>query len=153
MPDYEFIGKSRLARGSSFPLKRSTLDAFLDDRSLNGVTGVAYCGPSDEHRVLCADYRGSRKSGASHSLTLWVNAVPSAICHHVAQMIETEGLEKLADWIIQFTDRSKLSNQMDHRFEIYYDDVTDDGSCRIDVCVDAPRKQWRLPRFRAKVRP
>ncbi len=153
MPDYEFIGKLRLRREFSFPLKRSTLDAFLDDRGISAVTAVAYCGPSDDRRVLCADYHGPRKNGMSHSLNLWVNAVPSAIRHHVAQVIEKDLLAKLGAWIIQFTDRSKTSNQMDHRFEIYYDDVTDDGVCRLEVRVDVPRKQWRLPRFRAKVRP
>ena len=89
----------------------------------------------------------------SHTLNLWVNAVPSAIRHCVAQRIENELLSELMDWIDRLTDRSKLSNQMDHRFEIYYYDVTDDGACRLDVQVDKPRKQQHSPRFRAKVRP
>ncbi len=153
MPNYEFIGKSQLSRGFSFPLKRSTLDAFLDERGISAVTGVAYCDPSDDHQVLCADYHGPRKRGMSHTLNLWVNAVPSAIRQDVAHRIENELLSTLSNWIIQFADRSKSVSQSDHRFEIHYDDVTDDGVCRLDVRVDVPRKQWRLPRFRAKVRP
>jgi hypothetical protein len=155
MSDYEFIGKSRLSRGFSFPLKRSTLDAFLDHRQVQAVTGVAYCGPSDDRRVLSADYRywGPRDRGMSHSLILWLNAVPSAIRHYITKRIQEQVLPQLADWIRQFTDASKLASQLDHRFEIYYDKVSDDGSCHLDVRVDAPRKQRRLPRYRAKVRP
>ena len=89
----------------------------------------------------------------SHSLNLWVNAVPSAIRQNVAHQLENELLAELSSWIIQFADQSKPVSQMDHRFEIYYDNVTVDGICRLDVRVDVPRKRWRLPRFRAKVRP
>ena len=153
MPDYEFIGKSRLACGLSFPLKRSALDAYLDDRGITTVTGVGYCGPSDDSRVLSADYRGPLQRGMRHSLNLWLNAVPSSICHHITQVIEQELLSRLADWIIQLTDQSILCNQMDHRFEIYYDDVNEEGGCQLDVRLGVPPKQWRLPRFRAKVRP
>ena len=153
MPDYEFIGKSRLARGFSFPLKRAALDASLDDRGVTTVTGVAYCGPSDDRCILSADYRGPRKRGMPHSLNLWLNAVPSSNCHHVAQTIERELLARLADWIIELTNQSAPYNQMDHRFEIYYNDVNEEGVCQLDVRVDIPRKQRRLPRFRAKVRP
>lgn len=153
MPDYEFMGRSRLPRGLRFRLKRSTVDAFLDERGIGAVTAVAYCGPSDDRQVLCADYHGPGKSGMSHSLTLCVNPVPSPIRHHVAQVIENDLLVELETWISQFTDRSKTFNQMHHRLEIYYDDVTDDGDCRLFVRVDVLRKLWRLPRFRAKVRP
>jgi hypothetical protein len=155
MPDYEFIGKSQLSRGFSFPLKRSTLDAFLDHRQVRAVTGVAYCGPSDDRRVLCADYRywGPQDSGVSHSLILWVNAVPSALRYYIANQIQEQVLPRLADWMQQFTDASKLASQLEHRFELYYDEVSDDGSCRLNVRVDTPRKQRRLPKYRAKVRP
>ena len=94
-----------------------------------------------------------RSRAMSHSLTLWVNAVPSAIRQNVAHRLENELLVELSNWIIQFADQSKPVSQMDHRFEIYYDDVTVDGACRLDVRVDVPRKRRRLPRFRAKVRP
>jgi hypothetical protein len=153
MPEYEFIGKSRLTRGFSFPLKRSVLDAHLNDCGIKSVTGVAYCGPADDHRVLGADYHGPRNRRMVHTLNIWVNAVPSAIRHHVAQRLEKELLAKLVDWINRLGDPSKLSNQMDHRFEIYYGDMTEDGKCMLDVRVDAPRNQWQSPRFRAKVRP
>ena len=86
-------------------------------------------------------------------MNLCVNAVPSAIRHHVAERIDEELLAKLENWILQFADQSKLASQIDHRFEIYYGDVLDGGTCHLDVQVDAPRKQWRLPRFRGKVRP
>lgn len=133
MPEYEFIGKSRLPRGFSFPLKRSALDAYLRDWDVNSVTGVAYCGPSDDHRVLGADYHGPRRCGMAHTLNVWVNAVPSAIRHHVAQKLEKDLLAKLADWITRLGDPSILSNQMDHRFEIYYGEMTDDGKCVLDL--------------------
>lgn len=141
MPDYEFLGKSRLPGDFSYPLKRSALDTFLDARGITLVTMVAYCPPSADARVLNADYRGPRRRGMSHSLSLWVYAVPSRIRYHIAQMFETELLGKLTDWVLQFTDQTSLVSQLDHRFEIYYDGVTEDGACRLDVLVDVPRNQ------------
>jgi len=117
------------------------------------VTTLAYCGPSDVHRVLSADYRGPRKRVQPHSLSLSLNAVPSSICHHIVQTFEQDLLARLADWIIQLTDQKTLNSQMDHRFELFYDAVTEEGRCQLVVRVDDPRKQWRLPRFRGKVRP
>lgn len=152
MPDYEFIGKSQLSRGFSFPLKRSVLDAFLDERQVDAITCVAYCGPSTGHRVFCADYRGPQVRGDGHSLTLWVNAVPSGIRKYVSQRIEQEMLADLVDWILLFRDESQLASQMDHRFEVYYAEVSESGECELEVRIDEPREQWRLPRYRGKLR-
>ena len=80
----------------------------------------------------------------SHSLNLWVYAVPSAIRRHVTQMLEKERLARLSHWILRFSDQSRLSSQIDHRFEIHYDDVADDDTCRLHVRLDVPRKSCPL---------
>jgi hypothetical protein len=135
------MGTARLSRGFSYPLKRSTLYTFLDDGQIQGVTGVAYCGPSDDRCVLSADYRWPRNRGMAHWLVLWVNAVPSTIRSYIAKKLEEQLLPQLGSWIRQFTDQSRLYSQLDHRFEIYYDEVSDDGTCHLEIRVDAPRKQ------------
>ncbi len=153
MPKYEFIGKSKLARGFSYPLKRSTLDAFLDASKIMLVTGVAYCDPSDEQRVLSATYYGPRKQEQSSTLTIWINAVPSRIRKHISVELGNSLLPRIGDWLVSLSDPTLLANQMDHRLEIYYDETTDGRSCVLDVRIDALRDPIRLARYRAKVRP
>lgn len=153
MPNYKFIGKSQLSRGFSFPLKRSRLDAFLDERRIETVTGVAYCGPSQEQRVFEADYYGPARRAMNHTLTVWINAVPSSLRQYIAAEIEGKWLAELANWIAQFVDGSKLVSQTDHRFEVRYEDAQDDGTCQLKLRLDAPRQYRHGPRFRMKVRP
>lgn len=153
MPNYEFIGKEQLSRGFSFPLKRSRLDAFLDERHIDTVTGVAYCGPSQEQRVFKADFYGPTRRGMEHTLNLWINAVPSSLRQRIAAEIEGKWLPELANWIAQFVDGSKLASQTDHRFEVHYENAQDDGTCELKLRLDAPRQPRHGPRFRMKVRP
>lgn len=152
MPTYEFIGRSRLARGLSFPLNRSEIDEFLDHHGIDFVTGLAFCGLSEEQGVLSAEYWCARKRGMSHTLTIWVKAVPSASRQAVSQRITEELFPRLADWIAQFADRSNLSAQTDHRFDAFYDDRANGGTCHLTFQVDAARSIASSPRFRMKGR-
>lgn len=153
MPEYEFIGKSKLARGFSYPLKRSALDSFLDGNNISLVTGVAYCEPSDEQRVLSATYYGPKNQEHRATLTIWVNAVPSRFRKHVSDQLEDAFLPRIGNWIVSLTDSTLLANQMDRRLEIFYNENTDDESCVLDLRIDEKRDPIRLSRFRAKVRP
>jgi len=139
MPDYEFIGKAQLSRGFSFPLKRSTLDAFLDEHELPIVTGVAYCEHSEHQRVFSAVYHGPRRRAEEHTLTLWIYAVPSSLRRHVASRIEDKWLAALASWIAGFENQSELVSQTNHRFDLHYTDMNDDGTCSLESRVDALR--------------
>lgn len=153
MPEYEFIGKSKLGRGFSFPLKRSELDAFLDDNAISLVSAVGYCEPSDHHRVFAANYYGPRSQSDDPDLTLWINAVPSDIRHHIATEIGMSLLDQVRDWVIPLHDRAILANQMDHKLEIYYSRGLDDDSCTLSVKIDEPPESVRISRYRGKVRP
>ncbi len=136
MSEYLFIGKSKLARGFSYPLKRSTLDSFLDINNIAMVTGVAYCEPSREQRVLAATYYGPPKRGQRSTLTIWVNAVPSQFRKHISDQLEDTFLQRTMDWLASLTDSTLLTNQMDHRLDIYYNDTKDGGSCMLQVRID-----------------
>lgn len=153
MPDYEFSGRARLGRGFSYPLKRSVLDKLPDERKINAITYVGYCGPSKDHRVCCAHNYGPYSQVGSHSLAFSVNAVPSAIRKRVSRRLESDVLSDLVDWILHFENESKLVSQMQHQFEVYYTDVTETGDAERDVPSDEPFKPSRLPRFRGKIRP
>ena len=153
MPDYEFIGKSQLSRGFSYPLGRSTLDSYLDQHSITMVTAVAYCKQSSDGRVINADYRGRSLNSTSHSLILWLNAVPSAIRHKIAPQFEEGVFPALATWISSFTDQSILRSQTDHQFEVFLEYTNDERAVTLTIQTDRPRTQRRLSRFRSKVRP
>jgi hypothetical protein len=116
---YEFLGKPRLPRGLSHPLKRSLLDEFLRNEGLVTVTGVLFCGASkeDSNRVLSASYYGGRGSygvKTRHALHLSFYPVASKLRSVVERLIVSTVFPDLAKWIRSFDDASLLRAQMNH---------------------------------------
>ena len=130
MPDYEFIGKSRLWRGYSYPMKRSIVDRLLNQHEVASVTGVAYCEHSADQRVLSAHYSGPKSHGLNHTLTLWFNAVPSLFRHRIATRLQEVFIESLLPWCSYIADPDLLAGQLDYRFNVHYSfDVADAPCC------------------------
>jgi hypothetical protein len=111
---YEFIGKAKLPKGFSFPIKRSVLDEFLRREGITNVTGVGYCGNSGHKVVLGANYYGPRSKSSRHTLTLWIYAVPSEIRRPIEELVVSAALPRLAEWLLSFSDGSLLRAKTDH---------------------------------------
>lgn len=115
MASYEFIGKTKLARGQSYPIGRSVLDTLLDAEGITTVTGVAFVGSSAEGDVLRATYYGPRHKASQHTLTIWISAVPGRIRAVVQQLVIRNGFPALARWLRQFENRQSLYSRLDHQ--------------------------------------
>jgi hypothetical protein len=111
---YEFIGKAKLPKGLSFPIKRSVLDEFLRREGIVSVTGVGFCGSSGQNVVLRADYYGPRCKSSHHTLNLWIYAVSSDIRKPVEELVVSVALPRLAEWLLSFSDDSLLRAKTDH---------------------------------------
>jgi hypothetical protein len=111
---YVFIGKEKLAKGLSFPIKRSVLDEFLRREGITKVTGVGFCGTSRQNVVLAADYYGPRRRASHHTLNLWIFAVRSDLRRHAEELVKSTALPRLAEWISSFSDDSLLRAKTDH---------------------------------------
>jgi hypothetical protein len=111
---YLLIGKAKLPRGLSFPIKRSALDEFLRSEALASVSGVAFSGASRTGEVLSANYHGPRRRHQHHTLNVWIHAVPSAIRASVEALIVDVAFPSLAAWFRSFNDVSLLRARTDH---------------------------------------
>lgn len=110
---YEFLGKTKLRKGLSFPIKRSVLDEFLRREGITKVTAVGYCANSGHNVVLKADYFGSRRKSRGHALVLWIYAVPSDIRNRVEELVVNAVFPRLAKWLLSFSDDSLLRAKTD----------------------------------------
>jgi hypothetical protein len=111
---YTLIGKAKLPKGLSFPIKSSALDLFLRREGIMKVTGVGYCGSDENRVVLRADFYGPRSKSSRHTLNLWIYAVPSEMRRSVEEVIVSETLPLLAEWLLSFNDDTLLRAKTDH---------------------------------------
>ncbi len=125
MPEYELIGKAKLPRGFSYPLKRDALDAFLDTHGIDTITGVMYCGHSADGKVLSVLYYGKTRKHINPGASLAINAVPSQHRKSAESILLAEALPVLAAWLMQFSDQSTTRSQTNHeiRFLLEGDDL------------------------------
>jgi hypothetical protein len=113
---YQFIGKTKLPRGFSFPIGRSMLDGFLERERFTTITGVGFIGcssPSDG-RLLHADYRGWGNKYAEHSLNISISAVPSLMRLTAQRLLREAGFPVLSEWLRSFEDQTTLRSRTDH---------------------------------------
>jgi hypothetical protein len=130
---YEFIGKAKLPKGLSFPIKRSVLDEFLHRLGITKITGVGFCGKSGHNLVLSADYYGPRSKSSRHTLNLWIYAVPSGIRKPVEELVVSVALPGLAEWILSFSDDSLLRAKTDHSTSFAFEKIS--GGDRLAASV------------------
>lgn len=135
MPAYVYYGKTKLARGFSYPVSRTTVDALIDSGVLKNLTGLAFVGPSANGRLLCARYSAPRTRNESLELSLWLNAAPSSISRTLRDLLTAEGLPALAAWTARFSDETLTHSQLDHTFTATYDQLPG---------RDAARPQFKL---------
>jgi hypothetical protein len=126
---YLLIGKAKLPKGLSFPIKRSCLDEFLRREAITSVTGVGFSGECRNGSILSADYYGPRRRNQHHTLNIWTNAVPSAIRASVESLIVNVAFPSLAMWLQSFSDVSLLRARTDHSIRFVLEQgPTRDGS-------------------------
>ena len=95
MNSYEYLGKSKLPRGFGFPTSRSAINALIAAGKLVNVTHLSLNGVG-ENRLLSARYAGPRSRNESHTLSVAVNAVPSALCQQLRNLLIAEGFPALS---------------------------------------------------------
>lgn len=157
MTAYDYIGKSKLAHGFSYPISRTVVDSLFDTGALTNVTGLAFVGPSDDFRLLCARYSARRSRNKPHTLTLWINAVPSLIRQRLHDLLICDGMAALSAWASQFTDTTLAYSQLDHNFTITYTHTSklndpEPNQCTLKITQDDAHIRKSLGRYRANIR-
>jgi hypothetical protein len=96
---YSF-SKAKIPRGSSYPLRRSLLDAALVSSSVTEVFHVFYFMRHSGNIVMRADFLGEGYGftlGGRISVTLY--SVPSREKHQIEALLKTEGLPRVCAWL------------------------------------------------------
>jgi hypothetical protein len=125
-PGYTFTGKAKLARGFSYPIQRSRLDAFLTEADLRCITHLGYGGPSKDNTIISASYHP-----AWEALDVLICAVPSEHKSVLGRCVAEQCLPAFAEWIRRFADKSLLWAQLEHRFVARYQLSPDADRCEI----------------------
>ena len=119
MPTYHF-SKSRIPRGLSYPLKRSVLDAALDNAGIDSLANVYYSlGQRGEGPTVSAEYTSETARGWAHAgfVSLFVHAVPSPNLKEVRDALESVVLPRLLTWLKELQAAGNASRGMAHSFQ------------------------------------
>ncbi|MFL6314133.1 MAG: hypothetical protein ACJ71W_18695 [Terriglobales bacterium] len=98
---YSF-SKAKIPRGSSYPLKRSLLDAGLVSSSITEVFHVFYFMRHSGNIVMRADFMGEGHGFSQFSagkISLTVYAVPSQEKHAIETLLVKGGLPCVCAWL------------------------------------------------------
>ena len=94
------FSKSKIPKGMSYPLKRSMLDAALDEAGIFRLHMVYYFLRQSGQNVMRADYAGeSRQAAAAGRSSVTVYAVPSDERKQTESLILATGLPRVCQWL------------------------------------------------------
>lgn len=156
MSTFEWYGgKPKLSKGFSLPASYSTVESLAAAGSFPHLSGFYFTGPYEDH-LLRGRFAGARSPLVKPSLSLWISAVPSALRKRLKELLLVEGFPALSAWAKQFADQSLACAQLDHTFDIRYEQLADDGTdqreLRLLVEIDQPSPGGRPGRYRANIR-
>jgi hypothetical protein len=155
MSTFEWYGKTKLAKGFSFPATYSTLESMTEAAAFPHLSSLFFTEPC-EHHLLRGRFVGARSTLVKPSLSLWINAVPSTLRKRLNELLLAEGFPALSAWAKQFADHSLARAQLDHTFGIRYEqlnvDATRQSDLRLLLEIDQPSPGRKQGRFRANVR-
>lgn len=114
--------KFKIPKGYSYPLKRSVLDAWLETTGLTQLAGVSYVFfQHSDNLVIRALFTGETiKYRTAGTYQVWIYAVPSAEKSAIEQLIMTEALPILGDWLMAAEKAGNSWRGKSHHLEISY---------------------------------
>jgi hypothetical protein len=112
--------KTKLPKGLSYPLKRSALDAALENAGVSQIHVVYFWTRESGNVVMRAEFCGESKKGwfaaGQSSITLY--AVPSIERKETETLLIKEGLPKLCEWLKHAEDAGNTWRDKTHNLKI-----------------------------------
>src|ERR1700694_2692545 len=116
--DYSFT-KAKLPRGTSYPLKRSRLDAALGQAGLKNVLRVTYLRQQRRNEVMRADYHGEHLRGGYTSLTVY--SVPGDERAATEFALLKEGIPAIIQWLLKAETERNTWRAVNHELVLKFD--------------------------------
>lgn len=119
--NYSF-SKAKLPKGTSYPLKRSALDAALEQANVRGLVFVYYLKKQRTDEVMRADYHGDHRRDyfASGETSVTVYSVPSTQRAVTESALLNEGVEVIAKWLQKTETAGNTWRSTDHQLVLEF---------------------------------
>ena len=112
--DYSF-NKDKLPKGTSYPLKRSHLDAALEQANVKNLVFVSYLRQQRPNEVMRADYHGEHlKVGSAGSASLTIYSVSGEQRAATESALLHEGIPAIIKWLLKAEAAGNTWRAVDH---------------------------------------
>lgn len=127
--EYDFLGRDKLAKGQTYPIKRGDLDEALEKAGVTEIKYVAYTCYVDKKEDVCvlsAHMHGeSRHPGYSthQSPDIGVNSIPVDISPKIKKLLaKNDILNRLAKWLKRLEEAESVRRDRSQHFKVFYRD-------------------------------
>jgi hypothetical protein len=119
--DYSF-SKDKLPKGTSYPLKRSHLDAALEQANVKDLVHVAYLKRQRINEVMRADYHGEHlKFGCAGQSWLTIYSVPGEQRAATESALLNEGIPAIVKWLLKAETERNTWRAVNHALVLEFD--------------------------------
>lgn len=125
--EYEFLGRDKLVKGYTYPIKRGDLDAALERAGVTDLDYVGYTcytGKVEDELILNSTMTGEAflpGNWYKMSPTIGVFAIPVGISQEVKKLlVKHDVLDKLAQWLKELEQAENVRRDRDQRFAAIY---------------------------------
>jgi hypothetical protein len=119
--NYSF-SKAKLPKGASYPLKRSALDAALEQANVKDLVFVYYLKNQRSNEVMRADYHGNHRRDyfASGKTAVTVYSVPSGQRAATESSLLNEGVKAIVKWLEKTETAGNTWRSTDHQLVLEF---------------------------------
>jgi hypothetical protein len=118
---YSF-SKDKLPKGATYPLKRSFLDAALEQANVKDLVFVYYLRNQRSDEVMRADYHGNHRRDyfASGKSSVTVYSVPSELRAATESSLLNEGVKAIVKWLEKAEAAGNTWRSTDHQLVLEF---------------------------------
>jgi hypothetical protein len=127
--EYEFLGRDKLVKGYTYPIKRGDLDVALERAGVTDMDYVTYgchTGKTDRELVLKASMTGEAfnpESWIKMSPAIGVFAVPVTMSQRIKQLLaEQNVLNEFARWLKVLEGAENVRRDQRQYYYVYFED-------------------------------
>jgi hypothetical protein len=119
--DYSF-SKDKLPKGTSYPLKRSHLDAALEQANVKNLVIVSYLRKQRPNEVMRADYHGEYLQGfVAGKAWLTIYSVPQEQRAATESALLNEGIPAIVKWLLKAETERNTWRAVNHALVLEFD--------------------------------
>lgn len=125
---YNFLGKDKLVKGHTYPIKRSELDAALEAAGVTELKYVSYnCYAKEDlekHLILSADLFGEAQIPGTiikQTPDIGVYSMPANKSQEVKELLQKHDvLNMLANWLRNLESAENVRRDQSQKFAVYF---------------------------------